>query len=339
MVAKRRLHGWLKRAGLMLVAALVALSPLAAGPSWAKDTYQLKAITAFPKDHPHNLGLPLLIKLIEQKSGGRLKINWIGGPEVIQTFDQGEALRRGTVDMLLYSPFMYFGNISPVFTAKGLSEIPAWEERQSGAYDLWVQIFHEKMNAEYLGCLNSVVNFKLFLNKKISTLAELKGLKIRVAPLYTSWMKSLGANPITIPPMEIYTAMERGVVDGFLWPNYAVPGMGWHEVTKFMVNPGVFQLEPATVVNLDKFKALPPDLQKVLKECVEIMEGIDTVRSMERVDQDWKVMSAAGMQIITLPEADAKEFVSSSQKVTWAYVIDKAPDFGPELYKLTRKKP
>ena len=65
---------------------------------------------------------------------------------------------------------------------------------------------------------------------------------------------------------------------------------------------------------------------------------MDTVRSMERVDQDWKVMSAAGMQIITLPEADAKEFVTSSQKATWAYVIEKAPDFGPELYKLTRKK-
>lgn len=320
----------------VLLAATFLLAP--AGAVSAKDTYQLKAISAFPKNHPHNLGLPLFIKLVEEKSGGRLKINWLGGPEVVKTFDQAEALRRGSVDMLLYNPFSFFKPLGAIFMAKGLSQIPAWQERQTGAYDLWVKAFREKVNAEYLGSLNSLVPFRLFLNKKITGIEGLKGLKIRVAPLYMPWIKALGANPITIPPMEIYTAMQRGVVDGFVWPAYAIPGLGWHEVTKYEVIPGAFQIEPATIVNLDKFNALPKDLQAVLKNVTEIMEGIDTARSLLRMEEDWKVMSAAGMQKLVLPPVDAKKFVDLAYSVTWDYVIKQAPKYGPEMRKLTTKK-
>ena len=66
---------------LMLAAAFL-LAPAAAAQ--AKDVYTIKAISAFPKNHLHNLGLPLLIKLVEERSQGRLKINWLGGPEVVQ---------------------------------------------------------------------------------------------------------------------------------------------------------------------------------------------------------------------------------------------------------------
>lgn len=319
-----------------LLAAAFLLAP--AGAAVAKDTYQLKAISAFPKNHPHNLGLPLFIKLVEEKSHGRLKINWLGGPEVVKTFDQAEALRRGSVDMLLYNPFSFFKPLGAIFMCRGLSQIPAWQERQTGAFDLWVKVFREKVNAEYLGSLNSLVPFRLFLNKKITGVDGLKGLKIRVAPLYMPWMRALGAKPITIPPMEIYTAMQRGVVDGFVWPAYAIPGLGWHEVTKYMVIPGAFQIEPATIVNLDKFNALPKDLQKVLKDVTEIMEGIDTARSLVRMETDWKIMSAAGMQKLVLPPADAKKFVDTANEVTWKYVIEQAPKYAPEMRKLTTKK-
>ncbi|WP_338605535.1 TRAP transporter substrate-binding protein DctP [Desulfoferula mesophila] len=319
-----------------MLAAAFLLAPAAAVQ--AKDVYTIKAISAFPKNHPHNLGLPLFIKLVEEKSQGRLKINWLGGPEVVKTFDQADALRRGSVDMLLYNPFSFFKPLGAVFMCRGLSQIPAWEERQTGAFDLWVKIFREKVNAEYLGSLNSLVPFRLFLNKKIDGIEGLKGLKIRVAPLYIPWMKALGAKPITIPPMEIYTAMQRGVVDGFVWPAYAIPGLGWHEVTKYEVIPGAFQIEPATIVNLDKFKSLPPDLQKVLKDVTEIMEGIDTARSLVRMETDWKIMQAAGMKKLVLPPADAKKFVELANDVTWKYVIEQAPKYGPEMRKLTTKK-
>jgi TRAP-type C4-dicarboxylate transport system substrate-binding protein len=304
----------------------------------AKKVYTLRAITAFPKNHPHNLGIPLMIKMIHKQSGGRLKILWLGGPEVVKTFDQAEALRRGSVDMLLYNPFMFFRPLGAIFMAKGCSQLPAWEERMSGAYDLWVKIFREKVNGEYLGSINSVVPFRLYMNKKIKGIADLKGLKIRVAPLYIPWMKALGAKPITIPPMEIYTAMQRGVVDGFMWPAYAIPGMGWHEVTKYMVTQGVFQIEPATVVSLKKFNALPKDLQQVLRKVVEVMEGIDTVRSMLRMESDWVIMSRAGMKKIVLPAADAKKFRKLAYDATWAYVIKQSPKYGPQMRKLTTRK-
>jgi len=318
---------------LVFMAALIFAQPT---PVSAKPIV-LKAISAFPKNHPHNLGIPGFIALVERKSKGQLKINWLGGPEVVKTFDQGEALKNGMVDMLLYNPFGYFKPFSPVFQAKGLSQLTAWEERTVGAYALWVKIFREKVNAEYLGSFNSMIPFRIYCNKKISGIADFKGMKIRVMPLYIPFVKALGAKAITIPPMEIYTAMQRGVVDGFMWPNYAIPGMGWHEVTKYAITPGVFSIEPATLVNLDKFNSLPKNLQEVLNLCMEIMEGIDTARSLVRVNHDWKIMQAAGMKEIVLPPTDAKNFFDLAYDVTWKSVIKHTPVYGSQLKKLSSK--
>ncbi|MFH1488424.1 MAG: ABC transporter substrate-binding protein, partial [Pseudomonadota bacterium] len=63
-----------------------------------------------------------------------------------------------------------------------------------------------------------------------------------------------GAAPVTTPPTEIYTSMERGVVDGFMWPNVGMVSFGLQEVTKYVLDPGVFQMEPATVIYMEKWK-------------------------------------------------------------------------------------
>jgi len=297
----------------------------------------LKAITAFPKPHLNNDPVPLFIEAVNKRAAGRLKIEWLGGPEVFAPFDQIHALKAGTIDMLLYYPFGYMKSLMPEAEAKGLTELAEWEERKSGAFEVWSEIFEKRVNAKYLGRLHSNITFHVFCNRKMEKVADFKGLKIRVMPLYIPFLRALGASPVTMPPPEIYTAMERGVVEGFMWPRVGMISWGLQEVTKFMIEPGVFQMEPATMVNLDRWKKIPKDLQDLLLEVIQEHEYIGSMRNYMIVEKEEKVREKAGMKNIKLPAEEAEKFVKTAYDMTWEEVIKAAPEYGPKLRKAMSK--
>ena len=99
--------------------------------------------------------------------------------------------------------------------------------------------------------------FHLYLNKKVDK-PELTGMKIRITPVYREFFQSLGANVMTTPPGEVYTALERGVVDGYGWPIGGIFDLNWHEKTKFRVDPGFYNAEVSLIMNLDAYKRLTP---------------------------------------------------------------------------------
>jgi len=302
------------------------------------QTMILKAVTAFPKNHINNDPVPILVDKINKRAQGKIKIDWVGGPEVIKSFDQAIALKAGTIDMILYYPFGYMKSVMPVCEAKGLSELAEWEERKTGAFELWGEIFEKNINAKYLGRLHSLLPFKIFCNKKIEKIEDFKGMRIRVMPLYISFIKALGGSPVTISPDEIYTAIERGVVDGFMWPNVGMISWGLQEVTKYIVDPGIFQMEPATMINMDKWKKIPLDTQNLIDEIMQDMEYIASMRNTMLEEKEMRVRAAAGMKVIQLPPADAEQFVKTASDATWAYLIEKSPKYGPKLKELSSKK-
>jgi len=297
----------------------------------------LKAITAFPKTHLNNDPVPFFVEAVNHRAQGRLKIEWLGGPEVSASFDQIHAIKAGTIDMNLYYPWAYMKSLMPEAEAQGLSELSAWEERKSGLFELWSEIFEKRVNAKYLGRLHSNVTFNVFCNRRMEKVTDFKGLKIRVMPLYIPFMKALGASPVTMPPTDIYTAMERGVVDGFMWPRVGMISWGLQEVTKFMIVPGVFQMEPATMVNLDRWKKIPKDLQDLLLEVIQDYEYIGTMRNYMILEKEERVREKAGMKIIQLPPGEAEKFVKTAYDMTWEEVIKAAPEYGPKLRKAMSK--
>jgi TRAP-type C4-dicarboxylate transport system substrate-binding protein len=156
-------------------------------------------------------------------------------------------------------------------------------------------------------------------------------------PLYIPFMKALGASPVTMAPTDIYTAMERGVVDGFMWPRVGMISWGLQEVTKFMIVPGVFQMEPATMVNLDRWKKIPKDLQDLLLEVIQEYEYVGSMRNFMILEKEERVREKAGTKIIQLPPAEAEKFVKTAYDMTWEEVIKTAPEYGPKLRKAMSK--
>jgi TRAP-type transport system periplasmic protein len=297
----------------------------------------LKAVTFSPKNEPHLADVPTFIEMVSKESGGRLKIDWVGGPEVIQTFDQAQALKNGVIDMLPYYPFAYFKPIMPVANAKGLSLFPAWEERKKGIYDLWVKVFREKANVEYLGSFHSMVPMRLYTTVKIETLNDFRGKKIRSMPLYVPMLKALEVAPITTPPTDIYTALERKTVDGFIWGGYGITVWGWNEVIKYVIEPGFFQLEAVCGVNLDKFNKLPKDLQEVLRKCTEKMELLATQNAMKTAEAELEKLQKDGKQICKLQPVEIKRLFDLAYEVTWDQILKDDPVYGPQFKQLSSK--
>jgi TRAP-type C4-dicarboxylate transport system substrate-binding protein len=297
----------------------------------------IKGVTAFPRTHVNNDPVPLFIEEVNKRAQGRLKIDWLGGPEVFAAFDQIHAVKAGTVDMIIYYPFAYMKSLMPEAEAKGLSQLPEWDERKSGAFELWIEIFEKRVNAKYLGRFHNNINFHVYSNKRFEKIADFKGVNIRTMPLYIPFMRGLGANPVTLPPTEMYTSMERGVVDGFMWPRWGITGFGMQEVTKFLVEPGVFQIEPATMINLDRWKKIPKDLQDILMETMKEYEQIATKRVFALVEQEDKVREKAGMRTIRLLPEEGEKFIKLAYDTTWEQIIKVAPEYGPKLRKASSK--
>jgi len=297
----------------------------------------LKGVTAFPKNHPNNDPVPLLMEEINKKTQGKIKMEWLGGPEVFAAFDQIHALKAGTIDMIFYYPFGYMKSVMPEAEAKGLSQLAEWEERKTGAFELWTEIFEKRVNAKYLGRLHNSIPFNVYSNKRFERIADFKGATIRTMPLYIPFIKALGANPVTLPPTEIYTSMERSVVDGFMWPRWGITGFGLQEVTKFLIEPGVFQMEPATMINMDRWKKIPKDLQDIVMETTKECELIAATRVAALLQKEDQIREKAGMKTVKLVPEDAERFVRLAYDTTWEQVIKSAPEYGPKLRKATTK--
>src|SRR5260221_5610960 len=232
---------------------------------------QLRAVSAFAENTEYVRKLETFIKQVNAEGKGSLQVTFIGGPKAMPPFEVGNAVRTGVVDIGM-STAAFYTNIMPEADALKLTQIPATELRKNGAYDLINKIWNEKANMQYLGRVIDFTPFHLYLTKKIDK-PDLTGLKIRVTPVYRDFFQALNATVVTTAPGEVYTALERGVVDGYGWPIQGIFEMKWEEKTKYRVDPGFYSAEVSLVMNLDKWKGLTQAQRDLLNKQAVALEG------------------------------------------------------------------
>src|SRR5258708_6443798 len=197
----------------------------------AAQEVTLKAVTAFTENTTYSRPFERFIGRVNEDGKGILRINYIGGPKAMPPFEVGNALKGGVVD-IANAAGAFYTNVMPEADAWKLTERPMAELRKNGGYDAMAAIYAQKMNAIFLARLGDTNPFHLYLNKPIST-PDLTGLKLRITPVYRDFFQALGATVVQTAPGEVYTALERGVVDGYGWPITGVLHLGWNEKTKF----------------------------------------------------------------------------------------------------------
>ena len=275
-------------------------------------------------------------KKIEAMYPREFEIKYIGGPEVIPTRDQADALRVGTADMYFGTPAYYVG-MAPAANTSKMTLLTPWEERASGAHALYDEIHREKVNSVYLGRLGNQLPFQLWLNKKVSSPDDLKGMNIRISPMYLDFAKALGATPIATKPGDIHQGIERGVFDGTWWPFTKFRDWGFHEVAKYAVGPGIYNVCHPVLVNLDTWNKIPVRIQGLLMAIMMQEERAVVARDYEKIRKETAALKAAGITFIEFSPSDTKRYLDLAQSSGWAGESKRAGKWGPTLRKMLSK--
>jgi TRAP-type transport system periplasmic protein len=326
----------MRRVVPVLAVAFFLTGVLLAGTASAEVT--LKALTAWPKTSTEFKAFSFFTeeveKIVGQKAPGELKIQYIGGPEAVKSPDQVEATQRGMVD-LVFTTNAYYLSVLPEADALKLTDFTPAQERTNGAW-AYVNELHKGKGLYYMGRLGIQIPFQLYLKKPIKS-ADLKGLNIRVSPMYLAAIKGLGGNPVVIAPTEVYQALQRNVVDGYCWPAVGIRDWGWEKETKYAVEPTFYTGPNPLIMNLNTWNKLPKKLQDILTEATKEAEIKAVAFYMDLIKGEKENLAKAGIQTIDLPGPEKEKFLKVAYEEGWKLVIEKSPKAGPELRKLLTK--
>lgn len=258
-----------------------------------------------------------------------IQIVYAGGPEVTPATEQLTAVSSGVVDLLFGSAGYYVGTVPEAYAIYA-SSITPMEARESGATDLFAEIYAEKANAHVLGWVAAGVGYHIWLKDAPELdddgLPKLDGVKVRSSGFYNAWLNGMGATTVAVPAPDIYTSMERGVVDGAAWPGLGITDFGWEKFVGYRIDPPIWQFDNFLWINNDKWKSLTDEQRQTLSDAVRAYEPVAHEFYGKLYDEERAAVEAAGVASFTLsPEAEAR-YVEQAQALQWQQVQDNAPD-------------
>lgn len=237
----------------------------------AKKTYNWKMVTTWPPNFPiWGESANLIAKLVDKMSDGRLKITVYGGGELVPALQAFDAVSQGMVEMG-HGCAYYWGGKAPAAQFFGgvpfgmnSQQMNAW--LQAEGMELWRELYANfNLMPFCVGfCGQQMAGW---FNREIKTIDDLKGLKMRIAGLAGKTYAKAGTTAVLTAGGEIYTNLERGVIDATEWGGpFHDYLMGFYKVAKFYYGPGWH--EPGTTiemfVNKDAYNSLPADLQEIV---------------------------------------------------------------------------
>jgi len=316
----------------LLIAALASgtAALLGAAEAGAQAT-TLRMVTGFPENGLYVKHIEPWLQSFNSEGKGLLQINFIGGPKAIPTFEVGNAIKSGVADLAMTTGAFYT-NLMPEADALKLAQIPIAEQRRNGAFEYINRVWNEKANMYYLGRLVEFQPFHIYLNKKIDK-PDLTGLKLRITPVYRDLFQAMGATVVTTAPGEVYTALERGVVDGYGWPIGGIFDLNWQQHTRYRVEPGFYDAEVSMVLNLDAWKRLSAAQREFLQRQMLALEARNAEWKKNAADETER-QAQAGIQVIRFDAQQAKSFRDLAYEVGWAAQIKASPEHGPKLREL-----
>ena len=274
---------------------------------------------------------------INKEGKGLVQVRIVGGPEVMNPFELGNAIKNGVIDVAQMPPSYYQG-LFPGAQALLMTGKSPVEQRRNGAYDYVNELYHQMVNAHILTSWGYGVKFHLYLAKNVNVdkvrNVDLSGLKLRVLPIYKPLFDALGGTSITMNQSEVYTALERGTVDGYGYIASDLKNQGWHTVTKYRVDPGFYNVVNMTIMNWPKLQSLTQKQREFLLGKSAEVEARWIRVTPNYVAEQYALQKAGGLEVITLQGAAAKKYMDMAIETGWADVRQKMPQHYEKLRKL-----
>lgn len=277
---------WVRSALGAATAAIISLSICNA----AQAAETLRMLMPWNQTSAGNIAVSnLLMKIIEEDTGGEIKVQKFDNG-VVPPFEQLEPVMSGVFDLHYTNPSYHAGD-TVVGQIMDTVVADAEKRHSSGLWDM-IDKAYQKRNLKLIAAGPST-GFQFLVRSDVSADGTLSGMKIRSNPAYDGTIRALGGAPVQLPVNEVYTAMEKGLIDGTAFPVHGVVSAKIGEVTKFQVRPTFGQGTALVVMNLDKWNSLSPELQQKMlaagrrfeDECYKVVADIAAADEAELVKE------------------------------------------------------
>jgi tripartite ATP-independent transporter DctP family solute receptor len=248
-------------------------SPSASAPADNK-TYTIRISYQVPESHFAHKASEKFKQLVEERSGGRLKVELYPGGVLGGLRDNTEGVAQGILEMAwtdLGSASIFYpksGVISLPFLFRDYDHVEKFFDGEVGR-----QLKEELREASGIRILAMVHSgFRSIVSTKpINSVDDMKNLKLRVPeiPLYTNFAKLLGAAPTPIPGGEIYTSMQTGVIEAAEAPANYLYDISLHEVGKYITHTYHIYTDYDLAINDKFYQSLPQDLQQIISDAAQ----------------------------------------------------------------------
>jgi len=270
-----------------------------------------------------------------KRSNGSLNVIFHGGTLLNKELEIMDAVKSGNV--AIGSPI---GAASTVFPEMGVFLTPYLVRDYKHAYSMFNgeigknldELFQKKYKVKILYFFD--YGFRHFWNnrKPINTPADLKGLKMRVQQgrVFADTVNGLGANAVPMPFGEVIPAVQQGVIDGADLPIVNINALKIYEVAKF-ASMTYHNYGPTMVVmNLDVWKGLTPEQQKLLLEvAAEAQKRVrDATESVDNFAKAKEILEAKGMKV---NQADVASFRKVAEEKIWPQYKQQYPEMWEKI--------
>ena len=298
-------------AKLLALAAGCGLALLGTPVSAQDKPIELKLSHWGPPTHVNQKVFLPWAEMVEKKSGGKLKVTVFAGGVLGKPADHWDMAQNSVVD-ITWGTHNYTAGRFPLTSAMDLPFLINSAKGGSRAlHEYYLKHLtkeHDKVKVLWLQC---PAPFQLHMTKKAAlTPEDLAGSRIRTGGGQLSEIvKALGAVPVALSVPETYNALERGVVEGTILPYEAAKAFKLSEVTKHVVDIRIFTASQFTVMSLEKYNSLTPELKKVIDELSGVWGAEFAGAAWDKAEEEGlAAIRAAGLQ---------HHKISDAQRAVW----------------------
>lgn len=296
----------------------------------------IRFLSSFPETGVSKQTMVPFAESIEKASSGDIKV-MRSGPAVVPPFQQLRPLSMGVFDMLFTTPAYHQADTGVGAIVDGAFLFDLKRMQESGLRDKINDYYRKKFGVEIIAIVPGAPSH-IILKEPLDKNGRLTGRKISATPAMRGAVEALGGVPVNMRPTDVYTAMQKGTIDGIAFPQHASAEYGFDQVASYMTRPAFGPQVQVVMVNSERFKSWPESVRKIVLEQARIFEEQAPPVVARIIDEANAKLKSGGLKEIQFPENVA----ASLEGLFFDGVVENArksdPDSVNEIVEFARSK-
>ena len=276
------------------------------------------------------------MKAVEAASKGSIRFT-VNGPEAVPAFEQLQPAASGAFQFLFTTGAYHFGASPMLAVIEALGG--TYEQRRASGVIEAVDRYYQKLGLKLIALPMSVSGgYQIILKKPLTPAGDLQGHKIRGNATYSGVIRMLGGTVVAMPPGEVYTSLDKGVIDGFAWTNYGVVDLKLYEPAKYVLRPAFGFGVYALFVNLNTWNKFSPAEQKILLDEAKKIEASWIKDSARLVEAEEQTLVSKGLTVVQMGDAQKAKLARAWSDGLWDLASQKFKKDVDEIRAIAKSK-